>query len=74
MNGSAECEVRVAIPHKGDLKSALAAVNNTLLDAMAMFAVKNRIMLEEVRSHFNCLRVNDKTIFAVYTLEKVKAA
>ena len=63
-----ELSVEVSGPLHHDLKQ----VNTHLLDAMAMFAVKHRFTLEEVRAAYTGMHRKNGQLFATYLLRDIK--
>lgn len=63
-----ELSVEVSGPIHHDLKQ----VNTHLLDALAMFAVKHRFTLEEVRAEYTGMQRKNGQLYATYTLGDAK--
>ena len=63
-------ELSVEVP--GPIHHDLKQVNTHLLDALAMFAVKHRFTLEEVRAEYTGMRRKNGQPYATYTLGDAK--
>lgn len=63
-----ELSVEVSGPLHHDLKQ----VNAHLLDALAMFAVKHRFTLEEVRAAYTGMQRKNGQLYATYLLRDIK--